>query len=146
MKNIFKSNFLHLYVVMLTIFFLSACSKTDPATVYGKLMKNGSAVTAHTVELVNKLEGGGEESFETTTDASGNFRFENILPGEYYLFTTFTFSDKVSCVAEGIGGLAMTATDDSGNPVTFIIFSNSDEPLDIGSGDEIEKDIIVDCP
>ena len=142
-----KNVFFFLFVATMAISLLAACAKPTTGTLFGRVEKNGSSVANEEVELVDVLEGGNEESVQATTDASGNFRFENIVPGRYYLLVGFDFPGEVSCRSEGskMAILRMVATDTSGDPLTLALLSNSEEPWKIEAGDEIEEDIIVDC-
>jgi outer membrane receptor for monomeric catechols len=50
------------------------------ATVSGRLTNDGRTVSNQNVKLVSATE-----TFETTTDANGNYRFENVANGNYLL-------------------------------------------------------------
>ncbi len=63
-------------ICFLTIGVLAQAS----ATVSGKLIDEGKAVANQTIKLVSATE-----TFETTTDASGNYQFANVADGNYLL-------------------------------------------------------------
>lgn len=62
----------------------------NSASVSGQLSDNGKVIANEKVRLVSPTQ-----VFETTTDASGNYRFENIADGKYLL----VYKDKQASVA-----------------------------------------------
>lgn len=86
------------------------------ATVSGQLTDGGRVVANRTVRLVSSTD-----AFETTTDANGNYRFENVADGRYLL----VHNNKQASVNVKEGVVSIAALAD-----VVVIATNSVQPIE----------------
>lgn len=79
-------------ILSLICFLTIGISAQQAATVSGKLMVNGVAVSNTKIKLISKTQ-----EYEITTDANGNYNIENVPDGEYLLsFGTTRLQVKIA--------------------------------------------------
>jgi hypothetical protein len=137
-------------ILIISLTWLTACSSSAGDTsgvtsISGKLDVDGNVPPEAKITLVKVESGQDGETKETVPDASGAFSFENIPPGTYYLMTVFSLPGDVSCSAKNFDILAMRGENQSGQSVTIIMPSNSQDSFEIKAGQQKKMDIIVNC-
>lgn len=113
------------------------------ATISGRVIDvNGEPIESVQVRaLVKRIDTGSarwEERSNATTDEAGEYRFANLMPGDYYIGTIAKPVSEFSATAREAG-----ATSDRFFPSTFFPGSStlsSASPLSVGAGQEANAD------
>ncbi len=117
-------------------------------TVAGKIERDGQPVIDSEVTLVLVVETGDGESQSTQTNTKGEFVFEDVVPGTYYLVAAAELEGHAQCstTSPGFDMLTVSAEKkDTGAPVTLAMATNSENPFQVKSSDQLTKDIIIRC-
>jgi hypothetical protein len=122
---------------------LIGCGTSGKASIAGKVAQNGKPVINNKVTLVMTVDGKDGETRDAQTDANGQFVFEDVQPGTYYLLTAIVTQGNSGCSTSspGFGVLSMTT-----NKGIISMASNSDKPFKVKAGaGRMTKDIAFRC-
>lgn len=139
-----------IFSLTLVVLLMAGCggARAGPAVVAGRVERDGQPVSDTEVTLAMTAEGGDAGSWDTQTDAEGEFVFEDVAPGSYYIITSIVIQGQAQCstTSPGFGILQLAAVrEDTGAPITIAMATGSEEPFEVSAGDRIDKDIVFHC-
>ena len=95
-------------VTVCVLFAISSCTKDDAGmegnkTIKGNITNVDGNVNSATVYITfDATQATANYNYSTTTDASGNYRFENLAQGNYFLDATYTDNIGISFGTPGV--------------------------------------------
>jgi len=131
------------FVASMTIW--SYRGSTSKATVGGRVMKDGKPVANNKVTLVRTVSGKDSGSNDTQTDTNGQFAFNDVTPGTYYVIVGLVLEGRVQCrtTTSGFGILLISATRTAtGEPITIAMATNSQNPFKVEAGDQLVIEMV----
>jgi hypothetical protein len=116
-------------------------------TVRGTVERDGGAASGVDVVLARMSEDE-KQLKRVQTDSDGQFLFRRVEPGTYYFIVVLQLKGDVHCstLSPGFEVNRMVGKEkDTGEDLTRVFVSNSGHPFRVGTGDGIEKNILIRC-
>lgn len=137
-----------LFIIVFTLT-LSACGVigTSSASVEGVVKRNGEPLSNNEVTLVMTVNGKDEDSQKVQTDSSGQYVFNKVKPGKYYLLFGVVTDNSRGCSTRTSGFTVLVANivDENGEPGSITVAGNDASPFTVEADQQVLKNFEFLC-